>query len=49
MASESDKQRIIIIAKEIGYKISQKSLDELTKVEANKIYIRMIEKKSNKK
>ena len=48
MASDYDKQRIRTIAAELGMK-KITGLDNLTKVEASRIYFGLMEKKANKK
>ena len=48
MASDSDRERIGNIAKDIGYKVSKKSLDELTKVEASKLLFKLLEKRAKR-
>jgi len=48
MASDSEKERIEKIAKDIGYKVSKKSLDELTKVEASKLLFKLLEKRAKR-
>ena len=48
MASESDKQRIIKLANEIGMKKKITGLDKLTKVEASKILFKLLEKRAKR-
>ena len=49
MASEEDKARIRNAARLAGVRGTIKGLDNLTKVEANKIYLKLLEKQQNKK
>jgi len=48
MASDFEKKRIEKIAKDIGYKVSIKSLDKLTKIEASKILFKLLEKRAKR-